>query len=78
MSSVYSFFTSSGVANEYFLDAQQKLRLETTKLKLWSDIRWDSRWDSIDALIKNYSAVIQAFDDIIEEQDTRSVNARGL
>ncbi len=27
MSSIYSFFTCSGVANEYFLDAQQKLKL---------------------------------------------------
>ncbi|CAF2773271.1 unnamed protein product [Rotaria sp. Silwood2] len=78
MSSIYSFFICSGVANKYFLGAQQKLKLETTKLKLWSDIRWDSRWDSIDALIRNYSAAVQAFDDTIEEEDTRSVNARGL
>ena len=27
MSSIYSFFTCSGVGNEYFLDAQQKLKL---------------------------------------------------
>ena len=27
MSSIYSFFTCSGVANEHFLDAQQKLNL---------------------------------------------------
>ena len=32
----------------------------------------------IDALIMNYSAVVQAFDDIIEKEDTRSVNATGL
>ena len=52
--------------------------LETTKLKLRSDIRWDSRWDSIDSLIRNYSAVLQAFEDIIEEENSRSVNARDL
>jgi len=45
---------------------------------LWSNIRWDSRWNSIDALIRNYSAVIQTFENIIEEEDARSFNARSL
>ena len=48
--------------------------LETTKLTSWSDIRWDS----IGALVRNYSAVVQAFGHIIEEADSHSVNARGL
>ncbi|CAF1216123.1 unnamed protein product [Rotaria sordida] len=35
-------------------------------------------WDSINSLIQNYSAIIEAFEDIIAEGDSRSVNARGL
>ncbi|CAF4117090.1 unnamed protein product [Rotaria sordida] len=35
-------------------------------------------WDSINSLIQNYSAIIETFEDIIAEGDSRSVNARGL
>ncbi|CAF1600584.1 unnamed protein product [Rotaria magnacalcarata] len=50
VSKIHFYFTSSSITNEYYQIAQQKLALTTTlKLKTWSDIRWDSRWSSIDA-----------------------------
>jgi hypothetical protein len=52
---------------------------QTSTLKLWALTRWDSRWQSIDSIIKNYSAVIQALQDLSEEDSgTRSINAAGL
>ncbi|CAF4094911.1 unnamed protein product, partial [Rotaria magnacalcarata] len=51
---------------------------ETTKLKKWSNIRWDSRWSSIDSIIKNYRAILKALSDLINDGDSRSADANGL
>ncbi|CAF1374300.1 unnamed protein product [Didymodactylos carnosus] len=45
---------------------------------MWAPTRWDSRWESIDAVIKNYPAIRRAFEEIIEEGGDRSIDARGL
>ncbi|CAF4365054.1 unnamed protein product, partial [Rotaria sordida] len=42
----------SSVTNERFRDAQNQLKLVHTNLKLWAHIRWNSRWTSIDAILK--------------------------
>ena len=52
---------------------------QPSTLKLWANTRWDSRWKSIDAIINNFSAIIQALDDISEEgSGSRSINVGGL
>ncbi|CAF5171843.1 unnamed protein product, partial [Rotaria magnacalcarata] len=51
---------------------------ETTKLKKWSNIWWDSRWSSIDSIIKNYRAILKALSDLINDGDSRSADANGL
>ncbi|CAF1234673.1 unnamed protein product, partial [Didymodactylos carnosus] len=64
--------------NEHYQIAQQKLALNaSSKLKGWSDIRWDSRWSSINAIMVNYESIIVALEDLIDEDDHRSVDARG-
>lgn len=55
------------------------LAAQASTLKLWALTRWDSRWQSIDSIIRNYPAVIQALQDLSEEgTGARSVNAAGL
>ena len=49
-----------------------------TSLKQWCDTRWDSRWSSINALIQNYKALIISLEELENEDDERSVDARGL
>jgi len=49
-----------------------------TNLKTWANIRWDSRWTSIDAIIKNYRVIILALNDLIEDGGERAVDAKGL
>ncbi len=49
-----------------------------TSLKKWSEIRWDSRWSSINALIQNFKALINSLQELENEGDERSVDARGL
>ncbi len=62
----------------YFL-LQLLFTAQASTLKLWALTRWDSRWQSIDSIIKNYPAVIQALQDLSEEDSgTRSINAAGL
>ncbi|CAF3478257.1 unnamed protein product [Rotaria sp. Silwood2] len=79
ISKITTYFTASGVTNIYFKNAQQLLELdETTKLKKWSSIRWDSRWSSIDSIIKNYRAILKALNDLIDDGDARSADANGL
>ncbi|CAF1658030.1 unnamed protein product [Rotaria magnacalcarata] len=79
ISKITTYFTASGVTNVYFKNAQQLLELdETTKLKKWSNIRWDSRWSSIDSIIKNYRAILKALSDLINDGDSRSADANGL
>ncbi|CAF4641606.1 unnamed protein product, partial [Didymodactylos carnosus] len=48
----------------------------SSKLKGWSDIRWDSRWSSINAIMVNYESIIVALKDLIDEGDHRSVDTR--
>ena len=53
--------------------------VQLSTLKMWADTRWDSRWASIDAMIRNYPAIISALNSISEEgSGNRSVNAGGL
>jgi len=48
-------------------------------LELWTITRWDSRWKSIDAIVKNYPAIVKALQDLSEENSgKRSINAGGL
>ena len=61
-----SYFT-----NFYFTDI-------ASKLKSWSDIRWDSRWSSINTIIINYGPIAVALEDLIGEGDHRAVDARGI
>jgi hypothetical protein len=52
---------------------------QSSTLKLWALTRWDSRWQSIDAIINNYPAIIKALVDISEEgSGKRSINGGGL
>jgi len=50
----------------------------TTTLKLWSNTRWDSRFTSIDSIKCNYSAVLQALEDLVHDGGSRAVDARDL
>jgi hypothetical protein len=45
---------------------------------MWASTRWDSRWETIDAVIRNYPAILRAFEEILEEGGDRSIDARGL
>ncbi|CAF1448894.1 unnamed protein product [Rotaria sordida] len=79
ISKINMYFTASGVTSVYFKNAQELLQLDTTtKLKKWSDIRWDSRWSSIDAIINNYQAILKALNDLVDDGNARSVDANGL
>ncbi|CAF4057641.1 unnamed protein product [Rotaria sordida] len=71
---IHNYFTASSVTNERFRDAQNQLKLFHTNLKLWAHIRWDSRWTSIDAILKNYQVIILAFDDLIKDGGDRAVD----
>ncbi|CAF1464519.1 unnamed protein product, partial [Rotaria sordida] len=52
---------------------------QSSTLKLWAWTRWDSRWNAIDFIINNFSAIIKALNDISEEgSGSRSINAGGL
>ncbi|CAF3192960.1 unnamed protein product, partial [Rotaria sp. Silwood2] len=76
---IHSYFISSSVTNEYYQLAQEKLALATSsKLKTWSDIRWDSRWSSVNAIMLNYESIVVALNDLIEEGDHRCIDARGI
>ncbi|CAF4154606.1 unnamed protein product [Rotaria sordida] len=78
LSQIHSFFTESGVANRYFRQAQQQLGLDrSSSLKLWANAHWDSRWKSIDAIIFNFSAIVQALENISEEDGTTLDYVRG-
>ncbi|CAF4092977.1 unnamed protein product [Rotaria sordida] len=74
---IHNYFTASSVTNERFRDAQNQLKLVHTNLKLWAHIRWDSRWTSIDAILKNYQVIILAFDDLIKDGGDRAVDLLG-
>ena len=50
----------------------------TTNLKLWAQTRWDSRWLSIDAVKNNYTAIVAALIDLIDDGGHRSIDARRL
>lgn len=52
--------------------------LVETNLKLWSNIRWDSRWTSIDAVLSNFECIIVALAEIIEDGGERAIEAKGL
>ncbi|CAM4938755.1 unnamed protein product [Rotaria socialis] len=79
LSKIHEYFTCSSVTNEYFRHAQRSLQLDTSSsLKLWAQTRWDSRWISIDALKNNYSAIITALSDLIDNGGHRAIDARGL
>ena len=52
--------------------------LANTNLKLWANIRWDSRWTSINAILNNYQAIVVAFKDLIEDGGARAMDAKGL
>jgi len=54
------------------------LSLVRTNLKLWTDIRWDSHWTSIDAILKNYPVIILSLNDLIQDGGARTVDAKGL
>ncbi|CAF1383133.1 unnamed protein product [Rotaria sordida] len=78
LSQIHSFFTESGVANRYFRQAQQQLGLDrSSSLKLWANAHWDSRWKSIDAIIFNFSAIVQALENISEEDGATLDYVRG-
>jgi hypothetical protein len=51
---------------------------QSSTLKLWTITRWDSRWLAIDAIIRNYPAIIKALVDIKEAGGARSIHADGL
>lgn len=50
----------------------------SSKLKAWSDIRWDSRWSSVNAIMINYESIVVALNDLIDEGDHRCIDARCL
>ncbi|CAF1268253.1 unnamed protein product [Rotaria sordida] len=75
---IHKYFKASGVTNERFRDAQNQLKLTYTNLKLWANIRWDSRWTSLDAILNNYQAIVLALNDLIQEGGARAVDAKGL
>ncbi|CAF1593070.1 unnamed protein product, partial [Didymodactylos carnosus] len=50
----------------------------TSTLKKWANTRWDSRFTSIDSIKSNYSAVVEALQDLVHDGGNRAVDARGL
>ncbi|CAF4228706.1 unnamed protein product [Rotaria sp. Silwood2] len=53
-------------------------RLNLAIVNGWSDIRWDSRWSSIHAIMVNYESIVVALKDLIDEDGHRSIDARGI
>jgi hypothetical protein len=49
-----------------------------TSIKKWSDTRWDSRCSSINSFIKNYKGLLISLQELEDEGNDRSVDARGL
>ncbi len=47
-------------------------------LKKWAITRWDSRFKSIDSIKRNFPAVHQALQEIVDDGGSRAVDARGL
>ncbi|CAF1420640.1 unnamed protein product [Rotaria sordida] len=79
ISKIHSYFITSSVTNEYYQLAQGKLALATSsKLKMWSYIRWDSQWSSVNAIMLNYESIVVALNDLIEESDHRCIDAKGI
>ena len=47
-------------------------------MKIWTDTQWDSRFESIDSIKCNYSAILLALNDLINDGGDRAVDAKGL
>ncbi|CAF0733420.1 unnamed protein product [Adineta steineri] len=62
--------------NEF--DANTLKNVNPTSIKKWSNIRWDSRWSSINSLLQNYKAILITLQELEEEGSERSIDARGL
>ncbi len=62
-----------------FCNFVRYFKLDTSStLKKLAKTRWDSRFKSIDSIKSNYSAVIEALQDLIQDGGNRAVDARGL
>jgi hypothetical protein len=47
-------------------------------LKQWTETRWDSRYESISAIINNYSALLSALEALVEDAGDRAIDRHDL
>jgi hypothetical protein len=47
-------------------------------LKQRTQTRWDSRYESISAIINNYSALLSALEALVEDGGDRAIDGHGL
>ena len=72
-------YISSSVPHSVFIDKQKQLGFtRLVQLKQLSDTRWSCRYSSIQAVMSSLSAIVSTLEEIAEDSNTRSVQARGL
>ncbi len=52
--------------------------MKGSTLKQWTETRWDSRYESISAIINNYSILLSALEALVEDGGDRAIDGRGL
>lgn len=52
--------------------------MKGSTLKQWLEIRWDSRYESISAIVNNYPALLSALEALVEDGGDRAIDGHGL
>lgn len=72
-------FMSSSIPHAIFMNQQRTLNFpRVVQLKQLSDTRWSCRYSSIKAVLQTVSAVIRTLEQISDDSNDRSIEARGL
>ena len=72
-------YMSSSVPHSVFINKQRQLGFtRLVQLKQLSDTRWSCRYTSIQAVTSTLPAIVSTLEELAEDSNTRSVQARGL